>query len=97
MAPPLTDTMSPEEVLHLTDLAFIQPTVRLSNHTMEYTVALHSFLSCDWLMQIKVWEEEQLDNPIDMEQIRIDPSPFQLVERTSLHKVTTAIISVLCS
>lgn len=44
---------------------------------------------CDWLMQIKVWEEEELDKPVDMEQIRIDPSPFQLVERTSLHKVTT--------
>ncbi|KAM6994813.1 chloride channel protein 1 isoform 1-T1 [Tautogolabrus adspersus] len=50
-APPLTDTMSPEE--------------------------------------IKAWEEEELNKPIDMEQIRIDPSPFQLVERTSLHKTHT--------
>ncbi|XP_068179266.1 chloride channel protein 1 isoform X2 [Antennarius striatus] len=50
-APPLTDTMSPEE--------------------------------------IKAWEEEELDKPVDMEQIRIDPSPFQLVERTSLHKAHT--------
>ncbi|XP_031708546.1 chloride channel protein 1 [Anarrhichthys ocellatus] len=49
--PPLTDTMSPEE--------------------------------------IKAWVEEELDKPIDMEQIRIDPSPFQLVERTSLHKTHT--------
>ncbi|KAM9723965.1 chloride channel protein 1 isoform 1-T1 [Menidia menidia] len=49
--PPVTDTMSPEE--------------------------------------IKAWEEEELDKPIDMEQIRIDPSPFQLVERTSLHKTHT--------
>ncbi|XP_047454429.1 chloride channel protein 1 isoform X3 [Mugil cephalus] len=49
--PPLTDTMSPQE--------------------------------------IKTWEEEELDKPIDMEQIRIDPSPFQLVERTSLHKTHT--------
>ncbi|KAF3839221.1 hypothetical protein F7725_017938 [Dissostichus mawsoni] len=39
--------------------------------------------------EIKVWEEEELDKPIDMEQIRIDPSPFQLVERTSLHKTHT--------
>uniref|UniRef100_A0A8C9Y4F0 Chloride voltage-gated channel 1 n=1 Tax=Sander lucioperca TaxID=283035 RepID=A0A8C9Y4F0_SANLU len=51
MPPPLTDTMSPEE--------------------------------------IKAWEEEELDKPVDMEQIRIDPSPFQLVERTSLHKTHT--------
>ncbi|XP_068611379.1 chloride channel protein 1 [Brachionichthys hirsutus] len=50
-APPLTDTMSPEE--------------------------------------IKAWEEEELDRAVDMEQIRIDPSPFQLVERTSLHKTHT--------
>ncbi|XP_056301023.1 chloride channel protein 1 isoform X2 [Pseudoliparis swirei] len=39
--------------------------------------------------EIKTWEEEELDKPIDMEQIRIDPSPFQLVERTSLHKTHT--------
>uniref|UniRef100_A0AAQ5YB37 Chloride channel protein n=1 Tax=Amphiprion ocellaris TaxID=80972 RepID=A0AAQ5YB37_AMPOC len=35
------------------------------------------------------WEEAELEKPIDMEQIRIDPSPFQLVERTSLHKTHT--------
>ncbi|XP_030641338.1 chloride channel protein 1 [Chanos chanos] len=39
--------------------------------------------------EIKAWEEEELDKPIDMDQIRIDPSPFQLVERTSLHKTHT--------
>uniref|UniRef100_A0A8C6KF70 Chloride voltage-gated channel 1 n=1 Tax=Nothobranchius furzeri TaxID=105023 RepID=A0A8C6KF70_NOTFU len=39
--------------------------------------------------QIKTWEEAELDKPVDMEQIRIDPSPFQLVERTSLHKTHT--------
>uniref|UniRef100_A0A8C1GUD0 Chloride channel, voltage-sensitive 1b n=1 Tax=Cyprinus carpio TaxID=7962 RepID=A0A8C1GUD0_CYPCA len=35
------------------------------------------------------WEEEELDKPIDIDQIRVDPSPFQLVERTSLHKTHT--------
>ncbi|XP_019724540.1 chloride channel protein 1 isoform X2 [Hippocampus comes] len=39
--------------------------------------------------EIKAWEEAELDKPIDLEQIRIDPSPFQLVERTSLHKTHT--------
>uniref|UniRef100_A0A8C6KFE7 Chloride voltage-gated channel 1 n=1 Tax=Nothobranchius furzeri TaxID=105023 RepID=A0A8C6KFE7_NOTFU len=39
--------------------------------------------------KIKTWEEAELDKPVDMEQIRIDPSPFQLVERTSLHKTHT--------
>lgn len=33
------------------------------------------------------WEEEQLDMIVDMENLRIDPAPFQLVERTSLLKV----------
>lgn len=32
-----------------------------------------------------------MDKPIDLEQIRIDPSPFQLVERTSLHKVMKTV------
>ncbi|XP_031431690.1 chloride channel protein 1 [Clupea harengus] len=39
--------------------------------------------------EIKAWEEAELDQPIEMEQIRVDPSPFQLVERTSLHKTHT--------
>uniref|UniRef100_A0A8C5FZD0 Chloride channel protein 1-like n=1 Tax=Gouania willdenowi TaxID=441366 RepID=A0A8C5FZD0_GOUWI len=39
--------------------------------------------------EIKAWEEAELEKPVDMEQIRIDPSPFQLVERTSLHKTHT--------
>ncbi|XP_005455472.1 chloride channel protein 1 [Oreochromis niloticus] len=39
--------------------------------------------------EIKAWEKAELNKPIDMEQIRIDPSPFQLVERTSLHKTHT--------
>lgn len=41
----------------------------------------------DWSTQIKAWEEAELDEQIDIDQIRVDPSPFQLVERTSLHKV----------
>lgn len=34
-----------------------------------------------------------MDKPVDMEQIRIDPSPFQLVEKTSLHKVSCTCVS----
>uniref|UniRef100_A0AAQ5ZQ09 Chloride channel protein n=1 Tax=Amphiprion ocellaris TaxID=80972 RepID=A0AAQ5ZQ09_AMPOC len=44
---------------------------------------------CYFISFIKAWEEAELEKPIDMEQIRIDPSPFQLVERTSLHKTHT--------
>ncbi|XP_035829429.1 chloride channel protein 2 [Aplysia californica] len=35
----------------------------------------------------EAWELEQLQQPIDWEGVQIDPAPFQLVERTSLHKV----------
>uniref|UniRef100_A0A8B9JGU8 Chloride voltage-gated channel 1 n=1 Tax=Astyanax mexicanus TaxID=7994 RepID=A0A8B9JGU8_ASTMX len=31
----------------------------------------------------------EMDKPLELDQIRIDPSPFQLVERTSLHKTHT--------
>ncbi|KAJ8392880.1 hypothetical protein AAFF_G00070840 [Aldrovandia affinis] len=39
--------------------------------------------------EIKAWEEAELAEQIDIDQIRVDPSPFQLVERTSLHKTHT--------
>ncbi|XP_048850499.1 chloride channel protein 1-like [Brienomyrus brachyistius] len=44
--------------------------------------------------EVKAWEETALDKPIDMEQVHFDPSPFQLVERTSLHK-THMLFSLL--
>uniref|UniRef100_A0A8C9SQ88 Chloride voltage-gated channel 1 n=1 Tax=Scleropages formosus TaxID=113540 RepID=A0A8C9SQ88_SCLFO len=44
---------------------------------------------CVSIIRIKAWEEAELDKQIDIDQIRIDPSPFQLVERTSLHKTHT--------
>uniref|UniRef100_A0A4W5PQF3 Chloride channel, voltage-sensitive 1a n=1 Tax=Hucho hucho TaxID=62062 RepID=A0A4W5PQF3_9TELE len=44
------------------------------------------FFYRDW---IKEWEEAEMDKPMEIDQIRIDPSPFQLVERTSLHKTHT--------
>lgn len=37
----------------------------------------------------KLWEAEEMDLPIDLKasNLKIDPSPFQLVEKTSLLKV----------
>lgn len=37
----------------------------------------------------KIWEGEEMVKPIDLEgaHVKIDPSPFQLVERTSILKV----------
>ncbi|KXJ80428.1 hypothetical protein RP20_CCG025166 [Aedes albopictus] len=35
----------------------------------------------------KAWELEEMGKPIDVENLHIDPAPFQLVERTSILKV----------
>ncbi|KAJ8949182.1 hypothetical protein NQ318_021675 [Aromia moschata] len=40
------------------------------------------------------WEDEQMKHEVDFATVRIDPAPFQLVERTSLLKVHT-IFSML--
>lgn len=39
------------------------------------------------VVQIAEWEEMQLDEQVNFNNCKIDPAPFQLVERTSLHKV----------
>ncbi|XP_077579983.1 chloride channel protein 2a [Stigmatopora nigra] len=44
--------------------------------------------------EITEWEEQQLDEPLDFKNSKIDPAPFQLVEQTSLHKTHT-IFSLL--
>uniref|UniRef100_A0A8C9TI13 Chloride channel protein 2 n=1 Tax=Scleropages formosus TaxID=113540 RepID=A0A8C9TI13_SCLFO len=46
------------------------------------------------LQEIAEWEEQQLDEPVNFNNCKIDPAPFQLVERTSLHKTHT-IFSLL--
>uniref|UniRef100_A0A8C1KZR3 Chloride channel, voltage-sensitive 2b n=1 Tax=Cyprinus carpio TaxID=7962 RepID=A0A8C1KZR3_CYPCA len=45
-------------------------------------------------MEIEEWEEQQLDEQVNFNSWKIDPAPFQLVERTSLHKTHT-IFSLL--
>ncbi|XP_077204358.1 chloride channel protein 2 isoform X1 [Paroedura picta] len=44
--------------------------------------------------EILEWEEQQLDQFVNFNNSKIDPAPFQLVERTSLHKTHT-IFSLL--
>ncbi|XP_053342605.1 chloride channel protein 2a [Clarias gariepinus] len=44
--------------------------------------------------EISEWEEQQLEEPVCFNNCKIDPAPFQLVERTSLHKTHT-IFSLL--
>ncbi|KAF5895234.1 chloride channel protein 2-like, partial [Clarias magur] len=44
--------------------------------------------------EISEWEDQQLEEPVCFNNCKIDPAPFQLVERTSLHKTHT-IFSLL--
>ncbi|XP_054462608.1 chloride channel protein 2c isoform X1 [Anoplopoma fimbria] len=46
------------------------------------------------IREIAEWEEKQLDEQVNFSNCKIDPAPFQLVERTSLHKTHT-IFSLL--
>uniref|UniRef100_A0AAY4AAG9 Chloride channel protein n=1 Tax=Denticeps clupeoides TaxID=299321 RepID=A0AAY4AAG9_9TELE len=48
----------------------------------------------EFSLRIAEWEEHQLDEPVNFNNCKIDPAPFQLVERTSLHKTHT-IFSLL--
>ncbi|XP_056613018.1 chloride channel protein 2-like isoform X2 [Triplophysa dalaica] len=41
------------------------------------------------LREIEEWEGLQLDEQVNFNNCKIDPAPFQLVERTSLHKAHT--------
>lgn len=43
------------------------------------------------LPQIAEWEEQQLEEAVCFNNCKIDPAPFQLVERTSLHKVSSPV------
>uniref|UniRef100_A0A8D3B9J9 Chloride channel 2c n=1 Tax=Scophthalmus maximus TaxID=52904 RepID=A0A8D3B9J9_SCOMX len=52
----------------------------------------HPMFLC--VFQITEWEEKQLDEQVNFNNCKIDPAPFQLVERTSLHKTHT-IFSLL--
>ena len=47
---------------------------------------LKNLLIC-FVAQQEAWANRLLQQGIDWEGVQIDPAPFQLVERTSLHKV----------
>uniref|UniRef100_A0A8C1L1A5 Chloride channel, voltage-sensitive 2b n=1 Tax=Cyprinus carpio TaxID=7962 RepID=A0A8C1L1A5_CYPCA len=54
----------------------------------------HTFTYLWKHFKIEEWEEQQLDEQVNFNSWKIDPAPFQLVERTSLHKTHT-IFSLL--
>ena len=51
------------------------------------TSRLQNSVTLCLFLQIAEWEEMQLDEQVNFNNCKIDPAPFQLVERTSLHKV----------
>ncbi|KAI9528996.1 Chloride channel protein 2 [Dissostichus eleginoides] len=70
--------------------------------TSLFSCVYHSSPACDdveveddmTIREIAEWEERQLDEQVNFTNCKIDPAPFQLVERTSLHKTHT-IFSLL--
>uniref|UniRef100_A0A8D2IZH0 Chloride voltage-gated channel 1 n=1 Tax=Varanus komodoensis TaxID=61221 RepID=A0A8D2IZH0_VARKO len=62
---------------------------RWSMHAAVRSVCKLCVQSPLFLCQIEAWEQEELDKEVCFDSCRIDPSPFQLVERTSLHKTHT--------
>ena len=38
------------------------------------------------------WEAQEMEQPVNFATVRIDPAPFQLVEKTSILKVTRVLI-----
>ncbi|XP_046719669.1 chloride channel protein 2-like [Silurus meridionalis] len=58
------------------------------------SVAEEDFEDDMTMREIAEWEEQQLDKQVNFNNCKIDPAPFQLVERTSLHKTHT-IFSLL--
>uniref|UniRef100_A0A8C5E0P9 Chloride channel protein 2 n=1 Tax=Gouania willdenowi TaxID=441366 RepID=A0A8C5E0P9_GOUWI len=83
------DCMSPSEVRPAQTLDDQSKIIR--------SIILKGLFVCFWPLfplQISEWEEQQLDEPVEFKNCKIDPAPFQLVEQTSLHKTHT-IFSLL--
>uniref|UniRef100_A0A8C7UH70 Chloride channel, voltage-sensitive 1a n=1 Tax=Oncorhynchus mykiss TaxID=8022 RepID=A0A8C7UH70_ONCMY len=84
---PSSNHTAPGELNHLSGTILLW-VLRFRGNLANYSVVFLQLVSY-WLVQIKEWEEAEMDKPMEIDQIRIDPSPFQLVERTSLHKTHT--------
>ena len=44
------------------------------------------------LEEQRVWEEQEMEKPVNFAELHIDPAPFQLVEKSNLLKVTCTTI-----
>ncbi|XP_051717741.1 chloride channel protein 2b isoform X3 [Ctenopharyngodon idella] len=88
-ARPQTDAMENNNVEHTVAPDF-RPPKRVRISVLEDPDAEDDMT----LGEIEEWEEQQLDEQVNFNNCKIDPAPFQLVERTSLHKTHT-IFSLL--
>ena len=43
------------------------------------------------LEEQRVWEEQEMEKPVNFAELHIDPAPFQLVEKSNLLKVSYII------
>uniref|UniRef100_A0A8B9SHD4 Chloride voltage-gated channel 1 n=1 Tax=Anas platyrhynchos TaxID=8839 RepID=A0A8B9SHD4_ANAPL len=84
LPPPPTPTCSyPEEPNGPTS------PVKQTHEILDNTANYCKSDTLSFLCQIDAWEQEELNKDVCFDCCRIDPSPFQLVERTSLHKTHT--------
>uniref|UniRef100_A0A8C2GBV0 Chloride channel, voltage-sensitive 2b n=1 Tax=Cyprinus carpio TaxID=7962 RepID=A0A8C2GBV0_CYPCA len=80
---------------NLKTLPLVKSTGTNTRHTLiSYQLLCWSWLCYHYMTMIEEWEEQQLDEQVNFNNCKIDPAPFQLVERTSLHKTHT-MFSVL--
>ncbi|XP_030043496.1 chloride channel protein 1 isoform X2 [Microcaecilia unicolor] len=89
---PLVIQETPERTFLHAVYAFIQRFLCCSSELQELENSaedLTEVLDTMTPEEIQIWEEEELDKPVCFDSCRIDPSPFQMVERTSLHKMHT--------
>uniref|UniRef100_A0A4W5P333 Chloride voltage-gated channel 2 n=1 Tax=Hucho hucho TaxID=62062 RepID=A0A4W5P333_9TELE len=85
---------SPTQTFKLYILIQYAKSVVIYFHNVSLFSPLSSSSSSSLDLQIAEWEENQLDEQVNFDNCKIDPAPFQLVERTSLHKTHT-IFSLL--
>uniref|UniRef100_A0A7N8Y8W0 Chloride channel, voltage-sensitive 1a n=1 Tax=Mastacembelus armatus TaxID=205130 RepID=A0A7N8Y8W0_9TELE len=78
----LSSTPPPKSSISLSTVSYTKSQILVLLFSL--AVSLADRKSC-----IKAWEEAEMDKPMEIDEIRVDPSPFQLVERTSLHKTHT--------
>ncbi|XP_035768119.1 chloride channel protein 2-like [Neolamprologus brichardi] len=75
--------------------SLMSPDIRRSSKRVRISVVDDGDVEDDMtIREIAEWEERQLDEQVNFNNCKIDPAPFQLVERTSLHKTHT-IFSLL--